>query len=198
MQDGKCCTFCSAKALSNWKQFLGAVILNNLNSKNHCPALHTHTCEGLYLAVMFCYSCLLYITWNCLQICCWPYLIHSYICYFWLIFISASKILLSIWLNYWVCDLRERSLDPWGITCFPQAGNSSKNTTSEILQLSGLLKVQVAAWKCCILSFFLFSWVLIVTLLPLLQEVHLLSGRKPSKIMLHGTAAVWPNREVSR
>lgn len=119
MQDRKCCTFCSAKALSSWEQFLGAVILNNLNFKNHCPVLHTYMYEGLYLAVMFSYSCLLYITWNCLQICCWPYLIHFYICYLWLIFFLASKILLSIWLKYWVCDFRRGSLDPWGITCFP-------------------------------------------------------------------------------
>lgn len=51
---------------------------------------------------------------------------------------------------------------------------------------------------CFLVSLLPYSSMLIVMLLTLLQEVHLFSGRKPSKVVLYGTDTVRPNREVSR
>lgn len=133
----------------------------------------------------------------------WPCLIHFYIWYFWITLFFASKVLVSIWLKYCVYDLR-KGIWSFGILYIfhrltIQTKYHFRNSETQYFKKAGFPETSGCCMEMvCFLVSLLSSWVLIVIPLILLQEVYLFSGRKPSKIMLHGTDTVWPNREVSR
>lgn len=124
-----------------------------------------------------------------------------YIRYFWLILFFASKSLVSLWLKYCAYDLRKGSSELWGIIQ-PDRSTKYRVTDSETQYFKHAEFPEAAGcgvvMACFQVPLGLVSCVLTVILRTLLQEVHLLGGRKPSEVVLYGTDTVWPNREVSR
>lgn len=129
--------------------------INNHNCQACCRVLYTYTHEGLsaHVSRHVSYSCRLFRTRNCLQICwcadlLWFIFALLSFLYFWLILVFASKSLVSLWLKYRVYDLRKGNLELWGIV----QPDKSTNTISQIQKLGisntwSFLKLQVVAWK---------------------------------------------------